>query len=239
MEEKGFGEQYFTSVLGGYEYNQVAPLLDAVAGTLMNLTIHGPATVCDIGCAKGFLVCSFRKQGIEAYGADISEYALRNSAKEVSGYLVLCDVGKTHLPFKDNSFDLVTMMETLQFVTDHHKALEEARRILKPNGCMCITLNFKRAVTRNDPYYVNIHDESFWTKEFESLGFHVLYDPSANPLKEAVIEGMQQSEPSPKRIGGILTKYGGRPGRWIRKKGISLVEGRILGAFLLKNMKEA
>ena len=36
----------------------------------------------DIGCAKGFLVKDMLDIGIDSYGLDISDYALKNSEKE-------------------------------------------------------------------------------------------------------------------------------------------------------------
>ncbi len=35
-----------------------------------------PTSVLDVGCAKGFLVQELRMLGVEAYGVDISEYAV-------------------------------------------------------------------------------------------------------------------------------------------------------------------
>jgi 2-polyprenyl-3-methyl-5-hydroxy-6-metoxy-1,4-benzoquinol methylase len=37
-----------------------------------------PKTVLDAGCAMGFLVESLRKKDIEAWGIDISEYAINS-----------------------------------------------------------------------------------------------------------------------------------------------------------------
>ncbi len=36
----------------------------------------GPKKVLDVGCAKGFLVEAVRPRGVEAFGNDISEYAM-------------------------------------------------------------------------------------------------------------------------------------------------------------------
>ena len=37
-----------------------------------------PHSVLDVGCAKGFLVEALRDQGLEAFGIDISEYAVQS-----------------------------------------------------------------------------------------------------------------------------------------------------------------
>jgi cyclopropane fatty-acyl-phospholipid synthase-like methyltransferase len=43
--------------------------------------------VLDIGCAKGFLVKDLLALGIDAYGIDVSKYALMNCEPEVVGRL--------------------------------------------------------------------------------------------------------------------------------------------------------
>ena len=66
----------------------------------------------DVGCAKGFLVKDLMKvcPGLEAFGLDISDYALMNCEPEVVGRLHLgnCD----ELPFPDGSFDAVDLAST-------------------------------------------------------------------------------------------------------------------------------
>lgn len=55
------------------------------------LGIKRNETILDIGCAKGFLVKAFRWLGREAYGYDISYYALSNADPEVKGKVFLSD----------------------------------------------------------------------------------------------------------------------------------------------------
>jgi 2-polyprenyl-3-methyl-5-hydroxy-6-metoxy-1,4-benzoquinol methylase len=44
-------------------------------------------TALDYGCAKGFMVYALRLLGKEAYGADVSEYAVQNCHPKVKDYL--------------------------------------------------------------------------------------------------------------------------------------------------------
>ena len=44
-------------------------------------------SVLDFGCAKGYLVKAFRDMGIEAYGVDVSAYAIANAPGELTGYV--------------------------------------------------------------------------------------------------------------------------------------------------------
>src|SRR5210317_381289 len=43
--------------------------------------------VLDFGCAKAFSVYALRLLGIDAYGVDMSEYAIKESPKEVENYI--------------------------------------------------------------------------------------------------------------------------------------------------------
>lgn len=50
-------------------------------------SIPGLRNVLDVGCAKGFLVKALRNLGIQAYGIDISEYALSKAEASIRPYL--------------------------------------------------------------------------------------------------------------------------------------------------------
>ena len=69
--------------------------------------------VLDVGCGKGFLVKDLMLEcpGLEAFGLDISEYALMHCEPEVVGRLHLGDAQS--LPFPDRSFDCVISLNTI------------------------------------------------------------------------------------------------------------------------------
>lgn len=74
-----------------------------------------------------------------------------------NGQLVLSDISKrkqtspfvisdaTHLPFNDDTFDLVTMLHVIEHVENDKMALQEIYRVLKNNGsAIVVTPNSKR-----------------------------------------------------------------------------------------------
>jgi SAM-dependent methyltransferase len=87
--------------------------------------------VLDVGCAKGFLVKDMMKvmPGLEAFGLDISEYALRHCETEVVGRLHLGNAMK--LPFPDKSFDAVISVNTVHNLdrADLITAVREIERV--------------------------------------------------------------------------------------------------------------
>ncbi len=94
---------------GGYRYDGrwVAVAKDVVA----RYGLKPGDRVLDIGCAKGFLVKDLRDLGIDAYGLDISRYAVTHCPDDVVGRL---HVGNAlDLPFADASFDAVLSINTV------------------------------------------------------------------------------------------------------------------------------
>ena len=67
--------------------------------------------VLDIGCGKGFLVKDLVDLGIDAYGVDISKYAIQNSPKDMIGRLH--HGSADNLVFDDQSFDFVISLNTI------------------------------------------------------------------------------------------------------------------------------
>src|SRR3989338_11472275 len=95
--------------------------------------------ILDVGCGTGYNIKIMRKFG-EVYGIDYSKEAIKfcklNKVKNVK----IASVEK--IPFKDNTFDLVTSFEVLyhQNVKDYKKAIIEFHRILNKDGLLILRL---------------------------------------------------------------------------------------------------
>lgn len=86
--------------------------------------------VLEIGCGTGHFSTYFKELGADVVGLDTSPEMLK-VAKDLRGELKI-DFNKGdvyHLPFADDSFDLVAMITTLEFISSPQKALEEAFRV--------------------------------------------------------------------------------------------------------------
>nr|AAK71261.1 unknown [Coxiella burnetii] len=114
---------------GGYRYD--GRWVPVAKDMVDHFGLKAGDRVLDIGCAKGFLVKDFMKAcpGLEAYGIDISEYALMNCEPEVVGRLHLGNAD--HLPFPDNSFDAVISLNTVHNLPRERViiALREIQRV--------------------------------------------------------------------------------------------------------------
>src|SRR5690348_9446822 len=110
-----YGEKYFDGPrevgYGGYRYD--GRWIPVARDIVARFGLKPGDRVLDIGCAKGFVVKDLMQvcPGLEAFGIDVSHYALMHCEPEVIGRLHL-GTAET-LPFPDNSFAAVLSINTL------------------------------------------------------------------------------------------------------------------------------
>jgi len=91
----------------------------------------------DVGCAYGLLVNEASKH-FESYGIDISRFAVKKSKKYCKGNISRASA--VNLPFKDESFDAITLVDTLEHVSDYNNCLKDVVRALKKGGILLLQL---------------------------------------------------------------------------------------------------
>ena len=128
-----YGRAYFDGTrdtgYGGYRYDgRWVPIAEDM---VRHFDLKPGQRVLDVGAAKGFLVKDLIKvcPGLEAFGLDISEYAVMNCEPEVIGRLHLGDCRK--LPFPDASFDAVIAINVVHNVDRDEcvQAIREVQRV--------------------------------------------------------------------------------------------------------------
>lgn len=84
----------------------------------------------DVGCARGFVVEALREVGIDAQGVDASRWAVTHASRAARRFVRRADVAK-RLPFPAASFDVVSVLETLEHIPTAAvpRALGELRRV--------------------------------------------------------------------------------------------------------------
>jgi ubiquinone/menaquinone biosynthesis C-methylase UbiE len=98
------------------------------------------ASVLDVGCAKGFMLHDFKElmPKLTASGLDISGYAIDNAIDTMKPFL---KVGNAkHLPYADNSFDLVISINTVHNLplADCKEALCEIQRVTRKHAFVTV-----------------------------------------------------------------------------------------------------
>lgn len=133
-----FGKEYFDGTreqgYGGYRYDgRWLPIAEDIA---RHFGLKAGDRILDVGCGKGFLVKDLMRvcPGLEAFGIDISEYAVMNCEPEVVGRLHIGNAMR--LPFPDNSFQAVISINTIHNLERAGciQALREMQRLAPGKG---------------------------------------------------------------------------------------------------------
>ena len=87
--------------------------------------------VLDIGCGTGRHLLMFLEMGLDITGLDASPHMLDIARARLGHSAELYQGFAEDLPFEDNSFDIATLITTLEFVDNVQEALQEACRVAK------------------------------------------------------------------------------------------------------------
>ncbi|MGB8013838.1 MAG: class I SAM-dependent methyltransferase [Terriglobales bacterium] len=106
--------------------------------------------VLEIGVGMGADYLEWLKAGAHATGVDLSSASLEQANRrcEMAGYapdLHLSDA--EHLPFPDNTFDVVYSYGVMHHSPDTQKCIQEAGRVLKPGGALRIMIYHHPSLT--------------------------------------------------------------------------------------------
>jgi SAM-dependent methyltransferase len=99
--------------------------------------------------------------------SDICDELITLDMRHFEGVDVL---GNAHnLPFKENSFDNIIMTSLLEHVQEPQKVVDEAYRIIKPNGLIVVYVPFMYPIHRDPHDYWRFTDEGlkFLLRNFE------------------------------------------------------------------------
>jgi SAM-dependent methyltransferase len=92
--------------------------------------------ILEIGCSAGLLIRALQHRGYaRVSGIDISSDAIALCRKEG---LDARQMDAQKLSFADESFDLLTASDVLEHLPDEAQALQEWRRVLKPDGILIL-----------------------------------------------------------------------------------------------------
>jgi SAM-dependent methyltransferase len=142
-------------------------------------------SILELGCGMCSLTTKIKSQAEQAYhyplsvvGLDISQYALERPLDASISRVRAC---ASSLPFKTGSFDFVValdVIEHLPYETAFKAGLTDLRRIIRPDGCLLITiplinLDGSKDILESDgirEHYI-VQSQDWWMKE---LGYQNL-----------------------------------------------------------------
>ncbi len=132
------------------------------------IEIFAPKTVLDAGCASGYLVSALRERGVEAWGFDISSYAIESAPDAIKPYL--CVQSMTD-PLPDNfpkRYDVAVTIEVLEHMFPEEGA--EAIRLLTGYSDNVIFSSTPSDIDNRT--HVNVQQAEYWAKEFSKNSFY-------------------------------------------------------------------
>ena len=151
-----------------------------------------PKAVLDAGCAMGFLVEGLRARGVEAFGIDVSAYAIGQVDPSIRPY---CEIKSVIEPLSRN-YDLIVCIEVLEHLPpeDAHKAIA--------NLC-AHTSDILFSSSPDDyaePTHLNVQPPEYWAQLFAQHGFFrdTEQEPFVTPWS---IRFRKTNDPFPRIVG--------------------------------------
>jgi glycosyltransferase involved in cell wall biosynthesis/SAM-dependent methyltransferase len=159
-----YDEGYYKSCCGPIPYERSERWLSFFSRIAEELIRSlRPSRILDAGCAMGFLVEAFWDRGVEAWGIDLSAYAISKVRRDMQPY---CRVGSLVNPI-EGRYDLLTCIEVLEHIP------EEYARAVVQNLCAASD-NILFSSTPDDlteSTHVNVRPTIYWLKLFSDFQF--------------------------------------------------------------------
>jgi 2-polyprenyl-3-methyl-5-hydroxy-6-metoxy-1,4-benzoquinol methylase len=101
----------------------------------------------DVGCFKGFFVCSAARRGWTAVGTEVSRPAVRFARRELGLTVEQGDLLALS-QFQDGQFDVITLFDVIEHLSRPDLYVRRAHRLLRPAGLLYMETPNVRALPR-------------------------------------------------------------------------------------------
>jgi phosphatidylethanolamine/phosphatidyl-N-methylethanolamine N-methyltransferase len=113
---------------------------------ISSLNIPSGARVLEVGVGTGLSLSAYPPH-CEVVGIDLAQDMLDQAAEKTRQqgwrHITLRQMDALNLSFPDDSFDYVMAFHVVSVVPDATRLLEEARRVLRPNGTLVVINHFR------------------------------------------------------------------------------------------------
>jgi ubiquinone/menaquinone biosynthesis C-methylase UbiE len=103
--------------------------------------------ILDVGCAEGFITNYLSQLHAQVIGIDIDQSLKIAKNKVKNASFIYASI--THLPFKEETFEAVTLLEILEHLPDTSidEGITEVNRVLKSGGTLIVSVPYKEKIT--------------------------------------------------------------------------------------------
>src|SRR5262249_24705514 len=207
-----------------YDATRALPdgVADQVAEAILRHVEAGPDTCfLEVGIGTGRIALPLILAGYAYCGIDLSVAMLGTLRRKIDEYparrtrtrLVLADA--MSLPLRAGAFDVVLMIHLLHLVDDHARALQEARRVLRPGGHIIVSANEFAARNRRDEVVGRVATgarlvTNRWNAILTGLGLSRTTRSQGQWLRDEMLAAaLSAVGASPERV--VLARYRERP----------------------------
>ena len=144
-------------------------------------------SILDAGCAMGFLVEGFRNLGVEAWGIDISEYAISQVHENIKDY---CTVGSISEDLS-RKYDLIICIEVIEHLSplEAEQAIENFCKHTNDIIFSSTPFDYKEAT------HFNVQPPEYWVELFAQYGFFRDVDFDGSFITPWTIRFRKRKEP--------------------------------------------
>ena len=164
LYDEKYYKHYDTCDYGNKEFWR--PIFSKIADKIIEKL--NPKTTLEMGCAYGYLVDELRKRGVEAYGIDISEHAIKSIDEKIQPY-VYCMSALDDLPdYFPEKYDLVISIEMIEHLYEDD-GLKVIDRMVSYSDKVLISSTDSDF---DDPTHFNVKPREYWCDNFAKKHYY-------------------------------------------------------------------
>jgi len=169
---------------------QTLLLFKMAYGTLKKrINIKSGTIILDLGCGCGQITGALSPSEVTIIGIDISKNSIKQAKSFYPQSNFLC-ADMNNVPFKKNTFDIITAISSLEFCFDKARILRVVKEKLRDNGRLYIEV-------RNNDFIVyrlmmplfSYYKKKFFIKDYPAKGFRDLgYDEWVSLFRDSGLD---------------------------------------------------
>jgi len=148
----------------GTDYAQWRSLHPQLLDVLVaNGAVRTDSCVLELGCGTGnYIRALCERTGCAGWGLDPSEAMLAQARTGDPGRLCWICTPAEHIALADAQFDLTFCVDVVHHLGNRAQVFEEAHRVLRPGGVLCVATDSEQMIRRRQPLSV------YWPETIEA-----------------------------------------------------------------------